>query len=123
MAYTRGLIVVLSLLSAPIMGQNTIDQMEQFQQSVKQQARSEAIEEQQNRYCTSELKQQLGEVLNAPRDPETGDLQITAYQAWKLEETYKTCSRIKNPSDTTALLLGAIPNDIKQHAMEDMADE
>lgn len=124
MAYTRGLIAAMLLLSSPVLGQENaaVAEMEQYQQSVKRQARVEAIEEQQNRYCTEELKQQLGEVLNSPRDS-AGNVQISAYQAWKLEETYKTCSTIKNPSKTTTMLLSVIPESIKQHAREDMARE
>lgn len=125
MAYGRGLIVALMLVTIPASGQerDAVERMEQYQQSVKREAKAQAIEEQQNRYCTEELKQQLGEVLSSPKDPVTGDIQISAYQAWKLEETYKTCSTIKNPSKTTTLLLGAIPEEIKQHAREDLARE
>lgn len=123
MVYGRGLIAALMLLALPASGQErAVKEMQEFQQEVKREARSQAIEEQQNRYCTEELKQQLGEVLNSPRDS-LGNVQISAYQAWKLEETYKTCSTIKNPSKTTTMLLGVIPESIKQHAREDMARE
>lgn len=123
MVYGRGLILALAFCFAPALGQDkaAVAEMEQFQQGVKRQARIEAIEEQQNRYCTEELKRELSAVLNTPPDPVTGDVTISPYQAWKLEELYKTCSTIKKPSKTTKMLLDVMPNQIKEHVAEERA--
>ena len=95
--------------------------MENSYADTKRQARVQAIEEQQNRYCTEELKVQLTEVLKIPRNPRTGNVEIPPYQAWKLEETYRTCSALKNPSKTTRMLLNVVPQSIKDHVAEERA--
>ena len=99
--------------------QQKVAEMERAYAGVKRQARVEAIEEQQNYYCTEELKVQLSEVLSIPPDPTTGRIHIPPYQAWKLEEIYKTCSSLKNPSKTTKMLLDAVPRSIKRHVAEE----
>lgn len=119
---SRTVIVALLLMSCPSFGAEpkAVAEMERFHSDVKRQARVDAIEEQQNYYCTEELKLQLSQVLQIPPNPVTGEITIPPYQAWKLEELYKTCSAIKNPSKTTSMLLNAIPPAIKQSAQESM---
>lgn len=123
MVNTRQIIVALLLLSPPAFGYDPTDsavqKMETYQAEVKKQARNEALIEQQNYYCTENLKETLTEALEA-RDPTTGAIPL--YISWKLEELYKTCSVIENPSKTTTMLLDAIPKSIKDHAKKDMAE-
>jgi hypothetical protein len=120
MVYTRGLILTLLLVSVPSFGYDgNVSEMERYQSQVKKEARNEALAEQQNYYCTENLKETLGEAI-AARDPVTGTIPL--YLSWKLEELYKTCSVIKNPSKTTKMLLDVIPQSIKDHARADMQE-
>lgn len=126
MVYRRGMILLL-LTSFSAWGSDQVQQkvaeMESGYADIKRQARVQAIEEQQNRYCTEELKMQLSEVLKIPPNPRTGNIEIPPYQAWKLEETYKTCSELKNPSKTTKMLLDVVPRQIRDHVAEERAAE
>jgi len=121
MVYTRQIMIALLLLSPPAFGydppDSAVQKMETYQTEVKRQARNEALIEQQNYYCTENLKETLTEAL-AARDPDTGTIPL--YISWKLEELYKTCSTIENPSKVTTKLLSVIPKSIKEHARKDM---
>lgn len=105
--------IILVLASFAAYGSDLAASLERQTEQAKPRARAEAIQQKLDDNCTRGLKEELTALVNS-YDSTTG--RVDPYIAWKVEELYKTCSALENPSPITKQLLEAVPQSIKNHA-------
>lgn len=105
--------IILLMLSFAASGSDLASTLERQTEQAKPRARAEAVQQKLDDNCTRGLKEELTALMET-YDPDTG--RVDPYIAWKVEELYRTCSAIEKPSQTTLMLLDAIPQSIKDSA-------